>query len=528
MQFLLLLLLALLGPAAAEAAPGSLCFPAPHDGNCVSWSVGAENVTFAATFVPDASVGGVPVWGAWALPKLACGNMFPSSVWLMLPSPAGDVRVEDRVASAHVAPACAPKVPQLSHTLSGSVAADGTVSVAWTRPLVPPKQYKQPAISLSGVTPIIGAYALGAAALAFPVCSVAGLPFHSNVVNGVSADFSSGAMTASAAALAVVAAAAVAEAEAPAAPPYSGLAGVSGVCGDSCAAVTHLDAATGRVAFPSSASPSLFPLLTALDAQARVVHVLAFNNSPSGPSPVIFVASLSADTGALIGTCATRFALNSNYDYENLNFGFDSERGEVIIGSCTDASCVAPLNVTALRPGSCATRNLAAVAAEELEVGGSGAVDPYARVFVFSVARGGAKAGLAVVALNISSGAVVRVTPETTDTPYVQSLVFDDASRLVYGLAFTTAGYSQPVLVAINALTGKLRTIGAVAGCAGALPDSLAVSADGALLYFVGAGAADAATIFTIHASNATIAASAPLQGALSLGDAPAALFWLP
>jgi hypothetical protein len=186
--------------------------------------------------------------------------------------------------------------------------------------------------------------------------------------------------------------------------------------------------------------------------------------------------------------------------------------------------------VTALHPGSCATRELAALAAEELTAGGSGAVDPFARVFVFSLARGGGTkpAGLAVVALNISSGAIVRVTPEAQDTPYVQSLVFDAASRLVYGLAFTTAGYSQPVLVAINALTGKLRTVGAVVGCSGALPDSLAVSADGERLFFVGAGAGGAATLFSVFAANATIASSAPLQGATDLGDAPSALFWLP
>jgi hypothetical protein len=311
---------------------------------------------------------------------------------------------------------------------------------------------------------------------------------------------------------------------------YSGLAGVSAVCGDSCAAVTHLDAVTGRAAFPSSASPPLFPLLTALDAGARVVHALAFNNSPAGPLPGLFVASLSADTGELLGTCATRFALNNDFDLANLNFGFDPLRGEVIIASCTDGACVAPLNVTALHPGSCATRELAALAAEELTAGGSGAVDPFARVFVFSLARGGGTkpAGLAVVALNISSGAIVRVTPEAQDTPYVQSLVFDAASRLVYGLAFTTAGYSQPVLVAINALTGKLRTVGAVVGCAGALPDSLAVSADGERLFFVGAGAGGAATLFSVFAANATIASSAPLQGATDLGDAPSAIFWLP
>jgi hypothetical protein len=300
------------------------------------------------------------------------------------------------------------------------------------------------------------------------------------------------------------------------------------VCGDSCAALTRIDAATGHVGFPSSASPPLFPLLTALDNAARVVHVLAYNNSPAGPSPALFVASLSADTGALLGSCATRFALNGAFDLANLNFAFDAARGEVLIASCTDSACVAPLNVTALRPNTCASRELAALAAAELTAGGSGAVDPYARVFIFSLARGGAKPGLAVVALNISTGAVVRVTPEAPGANFVQSLVFDNVSRFVFGLAFTTAGYSQPTLVAIDARTGRLRTVGAVAGCAGALPDSLAVSADGARLFFVGAGSGGAATLFTIFAANATVAAAAPLQGALSLGDAPAALFWLP
>lgn len=256
------------------------------------------------------------------------------------------------------------------------------------------------------------------------------------------------------------------------------------------------------------------------------MHALAFDNVMH--TPALFVATLSADTGALLGRCETRFALNDGFDLANLNFAFDAAAGEVLIASCTDAACVAPLGVTALRPGSCATRDVAALAAEELTAGGSGAVDPHARVFILSLARGGKAPGLALVALNISSGAVVRVTPETQDAPYVQSLVFDEVSRQVYGLAFTTAGASPPTLVAINARTGRQRTVGAVAGCAGALPDSLAVSADGARLFFVGAGAGGAATLYTIFAANASVAAAAPLQGAIGLGDAPAALFWLP
>ncbi len=511
----LLLAFAATAAAAQISGGGSLCFPAPNDANCLSWALGAENVTFTATFAADASAG-VPVWGAWGLPALACGNMWPAHVWLVLPSPSGDVRVEDRVAVTHAAPACAARVPQLSHTLAGSVAADGSVSATWTRPLAPAPEFQQPAIA-RGATPLIGAYALGAAALAFPACGVAGLPFHSNVVNGVAADFFGAAPSS--------APAAPAAAAAPAA-RYSGLAGLAAVCGDSCAALVRLQASTGRVSFPSAATPSLFPLLTALDSAARVVHALAYDSAQS--LPALFVASLSADTGALLGTCATRFALNDDFDLTNLNFAFDAARGEVLIASCTDDACVAPLNVTAVRPGSCETRELAALAAEELTAGGSGAVDPYARVFLFSLARGGAKPGLALLALNISSGAVLRVTPEAQDTPYVQSLVFDEVSRLTYGLAFTTSGYSQPALVAIDARTGKLRSVGVVAGCGGALADSLAVSADGARLYFVGAGAGGAATLFSIHAANATVASAAPLQGAQSLGDAPSALFWLP
>ena len=155
-------------------------------------------------------------------------------------------------------------------------------------------------------------------------------------------------------------------------------------------------------------------------------------------------------------------------------------------------------------------------------------MDPYARVLVFSFARGGAKPGLAIVALNISTGALVRITPETPDAPFVQSLAFDGVSRLVFGLAFTTAGSTQPTLVSINARTGKLRSIAPVDGCAGALPDALAVSADGERLFFVGAGASGAPALFTIFAANASVEKAAPLPQALSLGDAPPALFWLP
>ena len=493
--------------------PGTLCFPATNNLNCLSWSLDATNISFTATFSADPE-NGIPVWGAWGLPVLTCGNMWPANVWLVLPSPAGTVRVEDRVTVTHAAPQCAKGVPQLSHTIAGSVAPDGTVNVTWTRLLAPPPSFRQPAIT-RGMTALIGAYALGET-FDFPACGTAGLPFHSNVVNGVSVDFFGATHAVSAAVSAGVPEA-----------PYAGLAGILSVCGDSCAALTRISSSTGRVSFPSADTPLLFPLLTALDGVARVVHTLAFDNSPPR-SPSIFVASLSADTGALLGSCATRFELNDGYAYANLNFAFDSASGEVLIAACTDDACIAPLNVTALRPGSCATRELAALSAEDLEVGGSGAVDPYARVFVFSLARGGSKPGLAVVALNITSGAVVRVASETQSSSYVQSLVFDDSSRLIYGLAFTTALYSQPVLVAINARSAKLRVIGAVIGCAGALPDSLAVSPDGSHLFFVGSGAGGAATLFTIFSANATVFASVPLQGFTSDSEAPPSLFWLP
>jgi hypothetical protein len=504
--------------ANAAATGGSLCFPAPQDATCLAWVVGAENITLTATFPADPSQG-APVWGAWGLPALACGNMWPAHVWLALPAPDGSVRIEDRVATGHAAPACAARAPQLSHTLSGAVAADGSATVTWTRPLAPAPAFQQPALA-PGPTPLIGAFALGAGALAFPACATAGLPFHTAVLNGVAADF----LPAAAAPTPALAA------------RYSGLAALVAVCGDACAAVAHLSPATGRLVFPTAASPPLFPLLTALDAAGRVLHVLAFDNSnsptplyPSRRSAALFVASLSADTGALLGTCPTPFALNDGFDYANLNFAFDAARGEVLIASCTDGSCVAPLNVTALAPGSCAARSVAALAVEELTVGGSGAIDPYARVLVLSFARGGARPGLVLLALNISTGAPVHITSESQDAPYVQSLVFCEASRLVYGLAFTTDGASQPQLVAIDARTGKVRTVGPVPGCGGALPASLAASADGSRLYFIGVPAGSSApTIFAIHAENATVASAAPLQGALSLGDAPSALFWMP
>ena len=208
-------------------------------------------------------------------------------------------------------------------------------------------------------------------------------------------------------------------------------------------------------------------LLTALDGPARTVHVLAFNNSADGRASALFVASLSADTGALLGTCATPFALNDGFDLANVNFAFDGARGEAIIASCADSACVAPLNVTALRPGSCALRAVAALAAEELAVGGSGAVDPDARVLVFSFARGGAKPGLAIVALNISTGALVRITPETPDAPFVQSLVFDGVSRLVFGLAFTTAGSTGRRSGPAPCSSARRAAAGAAAGASG-------------------------------------------------------------
>lgn len=119
--------------APALVLAGSICFPAPNDRNCLSWSLDATNITLSATFPAPGAGEGAPVWGAWGFPALTCGNMWPANVWLVLPSPDGSVRVEDRVNVAHAAPQCAKGVLQLSQTLSGTIAADGTVNATWTR-----------------------------------------------------------------------------------------------------------------------------------------------------------------------------------------------------------------------------------------------------------------------------------------------------------------------------------------------------------------------------------------------------------
>jgi hypothetical protein len=200
----------------------------------------------------------------------------------------------------------------------------------------------------------------------------------------------------------------------------------------------------------------------------------------------------------------------------------------VIIASCIDDLCIAPLNITSINPSSCSSQTLASIPVEEVTIGGSGAIDPFARIFLFTLAR--PTSGLALIAFNISSKTILRILPETQDAPSIQSLVFDTHSRLVYGLAFTTAGYSQPSLVSINASTGKLKTIGQVNNCNGALPDSLAISADGTILYFIGSSSSstDGTILYSIYTENATIASTVSVQGGtLALGDAPNSLFWV-
>jgi hypothetical protein len=309
---------------------------------------------------------------------------------------------------------------------------------------------------------------------------------------------------------------------------YSGLASIITLCGNSCASIAHFKISTGSISFPSSTSPSFYPLLTALDIKNRIVHTLSFNNSQTNRSSILFLASISVDTSTLLGTCETNFVLNDGFDLSNVNFAYDSITDTVIIASCIDDLCIAPLNITAIHPKSCSSQTLASIPVQEVTIGGSGAIDPFARIFLFTVAR--PTSGLALIAFNISSKTILRIIPETQDTPYIQSLVFDTVSRLVYGLAFTTAGYSQPSLVSINASTGKLKTIGQVNNCNGALPDSLAVSDDGTRLFFIGSSntSTDSTILYSIYTANATIASSVSVQdGTLALGDAPNSLFWV-
>lgn len=519
------LALALAALAVPTARSGSVCFPAPYIESCLTWRVTGANLTLTATFSTPSN--GF-VWGAWGLTGLACGSMFPANVWLALPTPGGGVRIEDRVTLGHVAPVCAAGAPQLSHTLASSVGADGSFNVTWTRPLAPAPQYAQPTIA-PGSVPLIGAYADGAAALPFPPCGVTGLPFHTNVV-GTTVNFFAKEEVAGASAEAAANAGVALAPPNPTAARYFGLMSVWSVCGDSCAALSHVAPATGSVTFlPSRASPSLFPLLTALDGASRTLHVLAYDNSPrGGGGGNLFLAALSADTGALLRTCATVLPVPNDFVYANLGLAFDAASGEVLVAGCTDSACVGPANVTAVAPASCAARAVASIAAAELEVGGGSAFDPRARVFAFTLATASAAQDLALYALNVESGAVTRVAAEDGGTPWIQSLAYDAASRLMFGLAFTTAAYSQPTLVTFNARTGALRSVGAVTGCAGALPNVLALSADGALAYFAGTQGGDGTILFAVHTENATVASAKPLQYAASIADAPVAFVWLP
>jgi hypothetical protein len=157
---------------------------------------------------------------------------------------------------------------------------------------------------------------------------------------------------------------------------------------------------------------------------------------------------------------------------------------------------------------------------------GASALDPRARVLLFSVASG-APPALALLALHVETGELTTVAAEPPGGEWVQSLAYSDAKRAFYGLRYSQLG--APSLVTYDARAGgAVRTVGAVPGAASALPYSFAVSADGERAYFVGVTPGGGTALFAAFTANATVDTAEPLQYAVTEGDAPVALAWLP
>ena len=130
---------------------------------------------------------------------------------------------------------------------------------------------------------------------------------------------------------------------------------------------------------------------------------------------------------------------------------FDATTGTLVASGCVDPSCVQPVPIGLLSPGSCGFQHIAVLGELGPQVANyeSAAYDPAERQVVFSVTNSSSSLG-SVYALDLSNGNLTS-SPETS-IDNVGSLSFDSATGLFFGVSQSGGSGAGAIasLVALN------------------------------------------------------------------------------
>lgn len=549
--------------AGGEAA-GSVCVSGNFQQDiCISWSVARGNITFSARFDAylDTSLVG-PSWASWGISSLACGSMYPATMWVLTAPAASPIRLEERLSVGHVAPPCIKR--PLSSLLSAATLPNGTLVATWTRPLIVPRAFAALGymnITSSNMTLI--AAGLWGTPVPPPVGECTTLSFHSYAISGPPVNFllhsresdfeSSQADVANANSadqtmdtfspspqtrmnISESRDSKLVQSPQTNAPAQRGqLVAPWGVCGGQNTQAAAISPATGTVTFlaPQSrlSSAQGFALQSVVDPKTRTLYSLALVSG----SPNITLLSFSADTGASATLCTTSIPLPDNFPYENLGAAWepspDGSAGSILVSFCTELMCVSTVTVGRLSPIDCSLDPVVSVPTDpNFVIAGAAVYDPLFNryVFVAAIKPGRGVSGPVLAAVSLSSRRLTSIIPlSVSPGGTATGLSVDSVSGNIFAVISGSNGYG-PALYRFNTRKNTFAPVGSIfAGSVLAFSGG-ALDASSGLYYLVTQTAQGMGQLAAVNISDTSLVSTLPIQYCqYFLEDCPAGLAWL-
>ena len=550
-------------------AAGSVCVRGNFQQDmCLSLSVARGNITFSARF--DAYIDTSltrPSWVSWGISSLACGSMYPASMWVLTAPAASPIHLEERLSVGHVAPPCIKR--RLSSLLSAATLPNGTLVATWTRPLIVPRAFATLGyINITSSNMTLIAAGLWDTPVPPPVDECTTLSFHSDAINGLSpvnfllhssdSDDRQASQTDVANAASATdqmldtvspcrlifknvsksgdsTAALVRSPHGDARERRGQLVAPWGVCGGQYTQAASISPATGTVTFlagPQSRLPTApgFALQSVIDPNTRTLYSLALVHGATN----ITLLSFSADTGASATLCTTPIPLPDSYPYENLGAAWEPSSGggtgSILVSFCTELMCVTTVTVGRLSPIDCSLDPIITIPADpSFAVAGSAAYDSLFNryVFVAAISTGSGVSGPVLAAVSLSSRRVTSVIPLSLSPGDTASgLAFDSVSGNIFAVISGSDGNS-PVLYSFNTRRNTFAPVGSIFAGNVLTFSGGALDASSGLFYLVtqvqGKG-----QLVAVNISDTSVVTTRPIQYCQYYAeDCPAGLAWL-
>lgn len=494
---------------------------------------------------------------SWGISSLACGSMYPASMWVLTVTPTSSIRLEDRMSVGHVVPTCFQR--QLSTLLSAALLTNGTIVATWTRPLVVPPAFAKLGyidITSSNMT-LIAAGLWGIPAATAPAISTAlsskdncaRISYHSDAINGlppvnflspsdnevetlmIATDSSRRDLDALSPATHTLN-----DYGEPQLPTLQSSKLVSswGVCGGQYSQVASITPATGGVKFlagPGSQMPWApgFVLQSVLDPSTRTIYGLAVVQGSTN----VTLLSFNADTGATATVCTTVIPLPDNFVSENLGAAWDpaSPAGSILVSFCRDLLCSTTLTVGRLNPSDCSLDPILTIPTDpSFSIPGSAAYDAVFDRYVF-VAAINPRAGISgpvIAAVDLKSRRISSVVSLSALGGTVTGLTFDTASGNVFAVASGASG-ANPALYFFNTRKGTFAPVGSIFAGNALTSAGATIDPKSGLFYLVTMPSSDIGTqLVAVNMTDTSRVTTHPIQFCqYYLEDCPTGLFWI-